>query len=527
MLQLYRKGFIALLASMLLISLLAACGSSGGSNNPPAGSEKPANNDQQGKQQGTKKEEPAAPIKLQFLVPSYADVPNMEDEYWTEYQKRTNSELDVEWVPSGDYDTKFDLVLASGNLPEIIVTTNITRPTLRQAIKQGAFWDLTEFLGDFSKYPNMLEKSGPNVWTYMKLDGKTYGIPRNRPQIDLGIKMRKDWLDKLNLDVPTTLEEYTAALKQIVESDLDNNGKKDTIGIIGHGFLMADGDDTFSSAFGGLDPFYNEEGGLVRNFLTPSYTSMVEWFRQLYADGILAKEFSTMKKTQAEEMYATGRAASYVRNIWRDYTWEQDIKKVQPEANVITLPPLQGPGGVTVSLASPTFGAFYISKKVPEAKVWEILDYFERTTTDELTDFNYYGIEGIHHNLVDGQPHLTELGVRQVTTNANQVFSLAFNNKMKVLNPSAPKAYNDAKLESVQIYSEVGKLNPFTIINSDTWTAVWPKYEKEWQAMATKAIVGQITMQEYESNVEKLSKNEELKKAFQEFAASYKEYFEN
>ncbi|MFC3841823.1 type 2 periplasmic-binding domain-containing protein [Paenibacillus sp. MAH-36] len=516
--KLYRKCFSMIMASMLSVGVLAGCGD----NSAPAGG-----TDNVAKQGDSNKATPASaePLKLQFLVPSYADVPNMNDEYWTEWQKKTNTQLNVEWVPSGDYDTKFDLVLASGNLPEIIVSTNMTRPTLLQAINQGAFWDLTPFLGDFSKYPNMKNNSGPNVWNYMKLDGKVYGIPRNRPQIDLGIKMRKDWLDKLNLPIPTTIDEYAADLKKIVDSDVDGNGKKDTIGIIGHGFLLADGDDTYSGAFGALNPVYDKDGGLIKNQLTPNYTAMVEWLRKLYADGILAKEFSSMKKTQAEEMYATGRAASYVRNIWRDYTWEQMNQKTQPDAKVITLPPLKGPGGVTVSLANPTFGAFYISKKVPEAKVKQILDYFEKTTTAEYTDFNYYGIEGVHNKVVDGQPQLTDLGVKQVTTNANQVFSLAFNNKMKVLNPSAPKAYNDAKMKEVEVYGQVGKLNPFSIINSTTWTNVWPKYEKEWQAMATKAIVGQITMEEYKSYVDKLNENQDLKKAYKEFAESYKQYF--
>jgi putative aldouronate transport system substrate-binding protein len=96
---------------------------------------------------------------------------------------------------------------------------------------------------------------------------------------------------------------------------------------------------------------------------------------------------------------------------------------------------------------------------------------------------------------------------------------------MKVLNPSAPKAYNDAKLKEVEVYGQVGKLNPFSIISSDTWTRVWPKYEKEWQAMATKAIVGQISMEEYKSYVDKLNENPDLKKAYKEFAESYKQYF--
>jgi putative aldouronate transport system substrate-binding protein len=509
---------------MLSLALVVGCSNGTGSqNNEVKEEQKPAADTKT--QTNTSKEEPAKkeePVAIQFMVPSYADVPNMNDEYWTEWQKRTHSKLEIEWIPSGDYNTKFDLVLASGSLPEVIVATSVTRPTLLTAISQGAFWDLTPFLGDFSQYPNLKNNSEANIWNYLSVDGKIYSIPRNRPHIDLGLNIRKDWLDKFNLPVPTTTDEYAEALKTIVKGDPDGNGKNDTIGILGHGFLLADGDGTFMSAFGALDPVYNSEGGLIKDVLTPNYTDMVAWFRQLYADGVLAKEFSAIKKTQAEEMFATGRAASYVRNIWRDYTWQQEIRKVQPEAEIITLPPVQGPGGVTVNLSPPFFGAMYISKKVPEAKVKQILEYMNKTATMEFTDFNYYGIEGVHHTIVDGQQQLTELGKKQVTPNANQVFPMAYNNKMKVLNPSAPKAYNDAKLESVQIYTEVGKINFFSIISSEAWTATWPKFESEWQSMVIKAIVGQISMEEYKKYVDGLNNKAEFKQAYNEFAAAYK-----
>src|SRR5690606_21200820 len=337
-----KKPTSLILSLLLTIALLAGCATSsnnGSSNN--GNSKEPVNNQPTSTttQETATPETNTAPLEMQFMVPSYSDVPNMDDEYWTEWQRLTNTKLNVEWIPSGDYDTKFDLVLASGNLPEIIVATSATRTTLLNAINQGAFWDLTDFLGDFSNYPNLKNNSEVNAWNYLKVDGRYYGIPRNRPHIDIAINMRKDWLDKLQLEVPTTMDEYAEVLKAIVKGDPDNNGKDDTIGILGHGFLLDDGDNNYLAAFGGLDAIYNEEGGLVKENLTPNYTEMVAWFRDLYANGVLAKEFAAVKKTQAEEMFATGRAASYARNVWRDYTWEQEIKKVQPEAELITLPP--------------------------------------------------------------------------------------------------------------------------------------------------------------------------------------------
>jgi len=514
-----------MISLVLSFSLIVGCSNSNETKGNNV-AETPAANQQDNKKPDAEPKANEEPVSIQLMVPSYSDVPDLNNEYWTEWQKRSNSKLTVEWIPSGDYDTKFDLVLASGSLPEVLVATNVTRPTLLSSIKQGAFWDLTELLGDLSEYPNLKSNTEPNVWNYLKLDGKIYGIPRNRPHIDVAINIRKDWLDKFNLPVPTTMDEYAAALKTIVKGDPDGNGKDDTVGILGHGFLLDDGDSAYLSAFGGMEPIFNSEGGLVKDQLTPNYTDMVAWFRDLYENGVLAKEFLAIKKTQAEEMFATGRAASYARNIWRDYTWEQEIKKVQPEAELITLPPMQGPAGVSAYLATPMFGAMFISKKVPEDKVKEILAYMDRTATMEFTDFNYYGIEGVHHTLVDGQQVLTDLGKKQVTTNSNQVFAMAYNNKMKVLNPSAPKAYNDAKLASVQVFTEVGRINIFSVINSDTWTATWPKFEGEWQSMVAKAIVGQVSMEEYSEYVDGLNSKPEFKQAYKEFAELYKAKFE-
>lgn len=503
-----KKVSLAMLAPLLLV---AGCG--GETQEPAKGDAAAA----------------ASDPKIQFMVPSFADVPDMNNEYWSKFQKDNKVQLDVEWIPSGDYDTKFDLVLASGNIPEVIVANSITRPTLQNAVKQGAFWDLTPFLGDFSKYPNLKNNGYKDVWNYIKTDGKIYGVPRNRPHIDLSLKIRKDWLDKLNIPVPTTLDEYAAALKAIVNGDPDGNGKKDTIGLIGQGNtgnFFADSDGSFLAAFGGLDPVYAKDGGLINKYLTPNYTNMVAYFRQMYADGILAKDFPTIKQTQAEEIFTTGRAASYGRNTWRDYSFEQTIKKVQPEANVISLPPMKGPGGYSVQLSVPFSGAFYISKKVPEQKVKQILDFFERTTTQEQTDYNYYGIEGVDYKMVDGQQQLTELGVKQVTANGTgAIFPLAYNNKMKVINPAAPKAYNDAKEKSVAAYAQVGKIDPFSIINSNTWTSIWPKYQSDWQSMVVKAIVGQISMDEYKAYIDKLNGSADFQTAYKEFAADYKEKF--
>lgn len=517
------KNLFMLLGLVLLLSIAAGC--SGGSGSTGTGSSGTGNaGNGQGSGGGSNGTEDSGggkeePLHIQMFAGLYNELPEMDNAYWSEWQKQTNTVLDMEWVPSGDLNTKMDLVLASGDLPEVLSSPDM-RPPLINAIKNGAFWDLTPFLGDFSEYPNLKNNLVEDWQKYVSVDGKIYGLPRSRSRIDIGIKMRKDWLDQLGIPVPTTLDEYKDALKQIVDNDPAGTN---TLGLIGHGVIVDDGDDAFSGAFGAMDPYFNEEGGLVPKELTPMYGDMVEWFRGLYSDGILAKEFSVMKKTQAEELFKSGRAASYVRSIWWDKEYEDSISRTQPDPEIVNLA-LEGPGGMSVNLATGVSGGYFISKKVPEEKVLKILAYLEHSASEELTDLAYYGIEGVHHDVVDGQKVLNELGVKEINTTAKGAGVLAYAKWGKVESASGSKEYNDAKKKSVEHFDEIGKIEPKTALNSDKWLKEWAKYSNEWTTMVTRAIVGQITMDQYREYIGKLVEAPEMKAAFLELAEEYETF---
>ena len=168
------------------------------------------------KETSSQAEQEQEPVEISMLAPLFSDPPDMEGPFWTEWQRLTNSKLDIEWVPSGDYDTKLNLKLASDGLPEVTIVNNLSEPVIN-AIQGGAFWGLSEFLGDMSAYPNLRDNLTPGAYKYTTYEGEIYGIPRSRPQRGCGLKIRKDWLDNLGLPVPTTLDEYTKALKAIVK----------------------------------------------------------------------------------------------------------------------------------------------------------------------------------------------------------------------------------------------------------------------------------------------------------------------
>ena len=97
---------------------------------------------------------------------------------------------------------------------------------------------------------------------------------------------------------------------------------------------------------------------------------------------------------------------------------------------------------------------------------------------------------------------------------------------MKVGSPQAPSEYNKQMRETFDSWNvdEIGTIDPFNVATSETWNKVWPKYINEWSAYATKAIIGQITIEEYQAYVDTLNNMPEFKTAYQEFAEAYESF---
>lgn len=500
-----RKRLAAGMAAMLSLSL-AACTSSGpGATPSPA---PPAN-----APSGQSAEAPQGPTPIQIMTMTLQDPPSLTNEYYTELQKMTNTKLDIIWVPDADYNTRFDLVMTSGDLPEVITQGNYQRPTLVQGIENGAFWDLTPFLGDFSNYPNLKNNSTPGSWKYVNYDGKIMGIPRSRGFIDLGIFMRKDWLEELNIPVPKTVDEFTDALRKIVAA------KPGVIGTLDQ--PIVNGNSMWAS-FGVFEPTFNNEGGLIRDYLTPQYEDLVAWFRMIYSEGLMPQEFTSLNTPARLDLLQTGRAAAYQQSSYRTIGSTEILKKTDPKGELMVIPPLVGPKGhIGATLDIGTRGAFYISSKVPKEKVPLILNYFEKTISEEVTRLSYHGKEGVHHTIVDGVPVLNDLGKEQIQVTALNPVAPAFAKWAKVHAPGGTRAQNEAKEKEMAPFEQHGKVNPFQWLVSKTWTDVWPEYDPTFQSNVVKTVVGDMSMDSFKQYMEGLRNDPRLKQAFKEYAEDY------
>ncbi|WNR42906.1 type 2 periplasmic-binding domain-containing protein [Paenibacillus roseipurpureus] len=86
------------------------------------------------------------------------------------------------------------------------------------------------------KMPNMTANVPQAVWEgSSRNNGQNYGFPTRpalgNPNLSY-FWVRKDWVDKLGLQMPKTTDDLTSLMKAFVKNDPDGNGKNDTFGMV-------------------------------------------------------------------------------------------------------------------------------------------------------------------------------------------------------------------------------------------------------------------------------------------------------
>lgn len=332
--------------------------------------------------------------------------------YLPTVEKYTNVHLQVDWRPDSDWNTQVATALAGGidNLPYMIRPGTYGVAALAN---EGAIVALDDYL---DLIPNVVAAVGEDRFADWKAaDGHFYTIPTivNVPGSQ-STAVRKDWLDKLGMDVPTTWEEWKAYWYGVRDNDMNGNGDTtDEIPIVLemgqngerslHALLNAFGIKASSDAqFCVLD-----DGTYTMVYEHPRYREFITEMQQLYADKIIDQEFAT--RYQAD-MYNTmsGNLAGTV------FTWAEQCA-VHSETLIangvenglyLTCAPITGPyGDQYIQKRQGITGNWCITAKAEaDGKVEDILKFWNWMFSDEGVMLYNYGIEGYTYTMVDGSP---------------------------------------------------------------------------------------------------------------------------
>ncbi|WP_409344224.1 hypothetical protein [Paenibacillus sp. MBLB4367] len=487
---------------MLAFGLIAGCGGGGSSSGT-------------GTDNGKKADGPT-PISFTTIL-NNGEPPDLNGPVYKEVEKRTNTKLDIKVIPSTSYGDKFNLALSSNELTDIMLIEDPFGATTVNAIRQGAFMDLTTLLGDFKKYPN-LANIPKDIWENSKVDGKIYGVPRPRSLADHTIYIRKDWLDKLNLKMPTTTDDFYNVMKAFVEQDPDGNGKADTFGYAGIGPSMSIVGPQLSVAFGAYKPTF-EGDKMLLSWMTKGYRDYLEYARKMYAIKALPQEYSVLKEDKLTAAGKVGAPASNFLNLWR---FQEDTRKADPKAELVNVPPLKGPDGYASIKFSGYYGILAISAKTPKDKIEKLLQYLDQAASPELNELNYYGVEGIHYTKENGKIKVNEEATKKDPFLNALIVTGIYDKYAKAVNLSAPDEINERQKKMVDEYMAVATPSPTLGLISDTNAKRGADLFKDRDTVMTKVITGQSPIEEWDAYVNKMKADPDVQKIMKEYADQYK-----
>ena len=161
------------------------------------------------------------PEQIELKIPVYdrgtAGQASVTDNYWTKYVQtefadKHNIKMKFISIPRKEENTAFNQLLAGKveNQPDIIF--NYDYPTIVSFADQGAFQKLDEEM--IKKYAPTYYEKVKELDKYTMLDGERLFLAATRPKAYNFITIvRKDWLDKCGLSVPTTDDEYLNMLR--------------------------------------------------------------------------------------------------------------------------------------------------------------------------------------------------------------------------------------------------------------------------------------------------------------------------
>lgn len=376
------------------------------------------------------------------------------DDNWEVFKKAeelTNVKLSGT-APSSTSDSAqaFNTMLASGDLSDIIT---YSLDELSKYGMEGALIPLNDLILEHApNFKKFLDENPDVRKTITAADGNIYAmafVPDG--QAAEGYFIRTDWLEKLNLDVPETVDEYYQVLKAFKEQDPNGNNEADEIPFIDRG----KGDKTIGlvSLFGGHKSYYLDGNTVKYGPSEEAYRIGMENISSWYAEGLIDPEaFTRGSKARNILLEANVGGATHdwfgSTSIFNN-TLPETIEgfKFEPIA-----PPADVNGKVweaTIrnNVPNGTKGAWGISITNPHPI--ETIQYFDFWWSEEGRRLMNFGVEGQQYDLVDGKPIFKESmlsGDESVVTLLEQVgaqiqigFQQDFTYEEQWMNPVAKK----------------------------------------------------------------------------------------
>lgn len=255
------------------------------------------------------------------------------DNAYTRYIKSVINVQNVDAFEANDsqYDTNVSMVISMGSLPDIMVVSS--QDEIEQLVEAGLIEDLTESYNNCisDRIRKMYESYGDSLKDMVTYDGKIMALPETNitdgPNL---VWLRKDWMDKLGLSAPHTINDVVNIVKRFISEDPGNNGvdasgKPNTVGLAvdtdvtgecGYSseFLL----DIIFACFGAYPKQWimSDDGEIVYGSVTDEAKEALSYISSLYNQGVIDNDFLLRTSTNICELIENGQCGSFFGPWW-------------------------------------------------------------------------------------------------------------------------------------------------------------------------------------------------------------------
>ena len=313
--------------------------------------------------------------------------------------KDLNVKFELVEMPQGNYAEKLNLLLMSGEIPDLIYFQGGDQ----QIANQDLLEDLTPYIEKSEHIKDILLphneerlKNYPYLLWIKPLDSKTPVI-------------RKDWFENAAssdaLMTDPSIENYHAFFKEVVQNA---QGGKPAYAVTVAGDI-AELDTIFKMAFGLNQTWLEKDGKYINSKVSEQEKAKLTFYNQLYEEGLLDPQYLTKQWDTKEEAFYDGDAAVITGTNGKIIDiYNGKMTQVNgAEAEVVVLPPAKGEyqGFIATDITKESRGLAISSQSKSKDLAFEVLDYLASPEGQQL---DRLGFEGEHFNITDSGIELTE-----------------------------------------------------------------------------------------------------------------------
>jgi putative aldouronate transport system substrate-binding protein len=409
------KKSSAILLSILMASSLAACSGNNNKDNKPADTAKPSNNASTNTEGSTNTGGDAAVdtskfVKITYMVLGNKPTNGQFEKVLAEVNKimkeKINAELEWKWIEWTDWQTKYNLALASGEPVDLITIGTDWLDTWGNA-QRGAFMNLDDLLPKYA--PQTWNSIPEKDWSESKYNGKIVLIPEDQytQWVNHGFFYRGDWAKEAGITEPIKDWEGIGKYLQYIKDNKPDVIPWDAV--------------SGTSTFGGFDTSYTDNlelpisTGYLPVFTTKSYDEKYTVNSPVFEDTMV--KYATMMKEWADKGFwredvlnnkndtrASLRAGLTGMDQHHTQTFgglRVQMDKDQPGSD-LQMFPFARQGGNNLLELSITHGGTSVGahSKNPERA---LMAYDLIRNDEQIYHLLNYGIEGVQYEVKDGK----------------------------------------------------------------------------------------------------------------------------